>query len=263
MRLKKGFTLAEILIVLMVIGVIATMTIPALMKGVTEAQFKTAYKKAFNTIVNLAAMERIAGALPTKAQASDALTFFGSMNNNLSVKEYALNSKCAPDAGMKDDCRGSVTGVKVGGTNVYGDSSANQGVSSIGKIANPSDWIITEDGLAYAVALGEVEEGNDCATKQGINATPAGTDPATNACLIVIVDVNGLAKGPNRFEGQKNAGANKVGGGIGTNWINGGTETTKMDTLVGDQYIIYVGSDGATAGPRLTTISGRIVGDMK
>ena len=45
MRIKKGFTLAEILIVLMVIGVIATMTIPSLMKGVAEAQYKAAYKK--------------------------------------------------------------------------------------------------------------------------------------------------------------------------------------------------------------------------
>ena len=42
-----GFTLAEILIVLMVIGIIATMTIPGLMKGVQEAQYKTAYKKAY------------------------------------------------------------------------------------------------------------------------------------------------------------------------------------------------------------------------
>ena len=45
MRIKKGFTLAEILIVLMVIGVIATMTVPSLMKGVNEATYKTAYKK--------------------------------------------------------------------------------------------------------------------------------------------------------------------------------------------------------------------------
>ena len=50
MRLKKGFTLAEILIVLMVIGVIATLTVPTMMKGVTEAQLKTSYKKAYNTI---------------------------------------------------------------------------------------------------------------------------------------------------------------------------------------------------------------------
>ena len=44
MRIKKGFTLAEILIVLMVIGAIATITVPSIIKGVKEAQIKTAYK---------------------------------------------------------------------------------------------------------------------------------------------------------------------------------------------------------------------------
>ena len=47
MRIKKGFTLAEILIVLMVIGVIATMTIPSVMKGVVDAQIKTGYKRRY------------------------------------------------------------------------------------------------------------------------------------------------------------------------------------------------------------------------
>ena len=59
MRFKKGFTLAEILIVLMVIGVIATMTVPSMMKGVQEAQYKTGFKKAYNTITNLYAMLQV------------------------------------------------------------------------------------------------------------------------------------------------------------------------------------------------------------
>ena len=71
MRIKKGFTLAEILIVLMVIGIIATMTIPGLMKGVQEARFKTAYKKAYNTIVNLSAMASVNGELPVKGSTAN------------------------------------------------------------------------------------------------------------------------------------------------------------------------------------------------
>ena len=87
MRVKKGFTLAEILIVLMVIGVIATMTVPSLMKGVNEAQFKTAYKKAFNAVTNIAAVEKISGQLPTSNSLTSAKNFFASLNANLSVKE--------------------------------------------------------------------------------------------------------------------------------------------------------------------------------
>ena len=44
---KKGFTLAEILVTLGIIGVIASMTIPNLVQDIQESQWKIAYKKAF------------------------------------------------------------------------------------------------------------------------------------------------------------------------------------------------------------------------
>lgn len=43
-----GFTLSEVLITLGVIGVVATMAIPALLNNMQDAQYKTAYKKAFS-----------------------------------------------------------------------------------------------------------------------------------------------------------------------------------------------------------------------
>lgn len=42
----KAFTLAEVLITLGIIGIVAAMTIPTLMNSVGDLQFKTAYKKA-------------------------------------------------------------------------------------------------------------------------------------------------------------------------------------------------------------------------
>ena len=42
---KKGFTLAEVLITLGIIGVIAAMTVPTLMNNSTELEFRSAYKK--------------------------------------------------------------------------------------------------------------------------------------------------------------------------------------------------------------------------
>ena len=50
--IKKGFTLAEVLVTLLVIGVIAALTIPQLINSTEERQFKTAYKKAVSTIAN-------------------------------------------------------------------------------------------------------------------------------------------------------------------------------------------------------------------
>ena len=42
-----GFTLAEVLITLGIIGVVAAMTIPTLMNNIQDQQWKTAYKKAY------------------------------------------------------------------------------------------------------------------------------------------------------------------------------------------------------------------------
>lgn len=48
MHSKKAFTLAEVLITLAIIGVVAALTIPTLIKNFQDAQYKTAYKKAYS-----------------------------------------------------------------------------------------------------------------------------------------------------------------------------------------------------------------------
>jgi prepilin-type N-terminal cleavage/methylation domain-containing protein len=45
-----GFTLAEILITLLIIGVIAALVIPNIINDVQDAEFKTSFKKAYSTI---------------------------------------------------------------------------------------------------------------------------------------------------------------------------------------------------------------------
>ncbi|MDD3013238.1 MAG: type II secretion system protein [Candidatus Gastranaerophilales bacterium] len=46
---KRGFTLAEVLITLMIIGVIASITIPALVNDIQDAQYKASFKKVYGT----------------------------------------------------------------------------------------------------------------------------------------------------------------------------------------------------------------------
>lgn len=46
MNKKLGFTLAEVLVTLMIIGVIAAMTIPSLMQNTAQQEYKAGFKKA-------------------------------------------------------------------------------------------------------------------------------------------------------------------------------------------------------------------------
>ncbi len=47
---KRGFTLAEVLITLAIIGVVAALTIPSVVRNYQELQYKTAYKKAYSDL---------------------------------------------------------------------------------------------------------------------------------------------------------------------------------------------------------------------
>jgi len=53
MVMKKAFTLAEVLLTLAVIGVVAALTIPAVITKVTRDQYVVALKKAYNTLKSI------------------------------------------------------------------------------------------------------------------------------------------------------------------------------------------------------------------
>jgi prepilin-type N-terminal cleavage/methylation domain-containing protein len=50
---KKGFTLAEVLITLAIIGIVAALTIPSVIRNYQETQRKSAAKKAYSTFVRI------------------------------------------------------------------------------------------------------------------------------------------------------------------------------------------------------------------
>ena len=273
MRLKKGFTLAEILIVLMVIGVIATMTIPSMMKGVTEAQLKAGYKKAYNTIANFAAMERVAGALPIRGTQENMALMYQSMNSSLSVNQFALfgvnNGTVMQNNADQSGCMTASINTKktvIGTSSAVADAGAGAEGEDVGTdcqpiqsittapVANGGEaianhvWIITDDNIAYTLMAGGAT-GTNAGTKQAISSAASDTAAQGLASIVVIVDVNGLSKGPNTLETQG------LGTAIDTN--------ASLNTITGDQFKIYIGSDGATAGPRIATVSGRIMADLK
>ncbi|MBQ4646942.1 MAG: prepilin-type N-terminal cleavage/methylation domain-containing protein [Candidatus Gastranaerophilales bacterium] len=258
MRNKKAFTLAEILIVLMVIGVIATLTIPSLMKGVMAGQYKSGYKKALKEISTMSAAEKIAGSLPTSNRSSETLMFFEALNTHLSVNGYISFAEHKANTGSvliseRFDKSIRIKG-RTYGTHQEGDIAENVNENYI-TTYEASPWIITDDNMAYSVMCGgDTGVRTQCATTQEINAQPTQKDAARRSCAIVIVDVNGLSKGPNRYDPQLGPDT-----GVRLNTFNAPVESGEpLDTLTGDQYIIFIGSDGATAGPSATSVTGRI-----
>ena len=59
MMKKNGFTLAEVLITLSIIGVIATLTLPALMANINESQNVAGFKKGLNTLAEAGQMNKV------------------------------------------------------------------------------------------------------------------------------------------------------------------------------------------------------------
>lgn len=86
--LKKGFTLAEVLITLGIIGVVAAMTIPTLMNATQNAEFKTAYKKAFSTANQAWTMAIANDEVPDRVSGSDGaenVNFFNILKGEFNV----------------------------------------------------------------------------------------------------------------------------------------------------------------------------------
>ena len=88
---KNGFTLAEVLITLAIIGVVATLTLPALMTNTAEQQAKSAFKKGINTLTEAAQLNQaIAGydyssLISTSTNDSDSQGMYGLLASRTSV----------------------------------------------------------------------------------------------------------------------------------------------------------------------------------
>ena len=91
---QKAFTLAEILITLMVIGVISALVIPAVIQDTQDAEFKTLYKKAF-AMASLATKQGVFDSLfmarSTVYEAAPSLYNFNVFKNQFSIAKQCYN----------------------------------------------------------------------------------------------------------------------------------------------------------------------------
>jgi len=180
---RFAFTLAEVLITLGIIGIVAALTIPTLIANYQKTEELTGLKKAYAEITEALKLMANDGGCPDDLRCSGA--FDGNTTDLVNaLKKYIKISKdCGMNKYDKNDertkCWSNAVAFKYNGGS-RGDMNA---------LYNSLYSFITADGFsvylyAYDCTLNEANE----ATNLNLN----------QACARMIIDVNGL-KGPNNI----------------------------------------------------------------
>jgi len=216
-----GFTLAEVLITLGIIGVVAAMTMPTLINSTNGAQYKTAYKKALSVMSQAVAMnialndydlsETIAGTNPAEGKNGEVLdgeaqTIYSIFRNRLNVTKVATgadftaktgDAKFYPvitDADKADYAKfadnHSAGGTAADGSTIPGNEFVTITPGNVTKTTGTNPWNAASTFLFMNDGITLIFDNTQSACRQ---ATANLTD---NYCF-AFVDVNGQ-KGPNR-----------------------------------------------------------------
>ena len=187
MTKRFGFTLAEVLITLGIIGVVAAMTMPTLMNSTQGAQYKTAYKKALSAIsqavtLNVALDEwNFADATGT-----GSYTVAKMLDSSLGGRMNVVRNETGSD-NIKD-AKGNPYSVAIG-------SGSLQGVTSAPTIADGNTTLFFNDGIMFTFPANS----SACTHAEG----------ATRKDCYGFIDVNGI-KAPNRIVQCDNSGASET-----------------------------------------------------
>lgn len=247
---KNAFTLPELLIVLLTISIIAVVCIPGIILGITNTRHQANYKRAYQIIHSLVSIEFLNGKLPTKADASGFSSIFEAIISKLDIKEFAQQKENGPDDGniySPEDFKHAVKFINsTGKEETKGDASANSIANAEAdwtKTASP--WVVTENNLAYSITGVQNEQ---CLSKEQLDNVKEISELNKNACAIIVVDVNGLATGPNKLDDQV---------------IYGVGENKKMEPLIKDRFYIYIAKNGVAQGSKATSLSARLMNNMR
>ncbi len=171
---KNAFTLAEVLITLGIIGVVAAMTMPTLMNSTNGAQYKTAYKKALSVlsqaVVLNVALDDYDLSQTTSTTTKDNASLYNLFNNRMNVVKTGGNAYTASNGSGK---------VKFGDSNNY--------------------TLYFNDGITFTFEKDSAQctEGNATTTvNQTDRIGSKGTNNKAGYCFGAI-DVNG-EKNPNK-----------------------------------------------------------------
>ena len=169
-KLKKtlAFTLAEVLITLGIIGVVASTTIPVLMNNLQDNNFKTAYKKAYSILAQ--ATQMIAN--------DNGGTISGIVTSNQTTKNIYMGYLST----IKNCDSGFSAGVCWATATKYFDGTVKT------DMWNNNAGLVLKDGTSIIFGI----------VSANCQSTGFGSPASQSTCGTISIDVNGL-QGPNKF----------------------------------------------------------------
>ena len=197
---KSAFTLAEVLITLGIIGVVAAMTMPTLINSTQGAQYKTAYKKALSVMSQAVVMnialedydlsQTVAGTAQGEDAAGEPQTLFSLFRNRMNVVKVMDGSEFNTTDGDPDcwkivsagDTDYETFATKHGGGHVF---PKPEGTAPVLKWPEATSVLFFNDGITF---IFDNEQSNCTAATK--------TNSGDHYCFAWI-DVNGQ-KAPNR-----------------------------------------------------------------
>ena len=220
--MKKAYSLAEVLLTLMIIGVIASLTLPGLQQNAKQQELAVSCKKAFSTLSN---------ALALAEQANGPIRKWGLTDNTSyeDFEEYIL-----PYLNASKVCNDS-SGCFGEGTYSQYDKSAYASISEKG-YGTPGVAVSLADGTSISYDMQSGQNTGSATEIFGVKTTAP--------VVVFAVDVNG-PKPPNMLggdtyffvatrEGLKPAGADKSVSDIDCGKGKAGTECAAMVINYGD-----------------------------
>ncbi len=153
MMKKNGFTLAEVLITLAIIGVVATLTLPALMTNTAEQQAKTAFKKGINTLTEAAQMNQAISGFDysslttTDTDNEDAQSLYGLLATRTSV-DYQKSGK-----GKLESHQGAADDVNAANFVIFFRDGAALTFNAANAQSSGTYNNMQEDGLVYGIPV--------------------------------------------------------------------------------------------------------------
>lgn len=181
---QKGFTLAEVLITLAIIGVVAALTIPTLVNNYQKSQYIAALKKAYTQF------NQAMGLLVNEAGCNGDLKCTGlfsapNVNNLAFGDEMVKYIKPLKVCGLA--VNQGCWAVKMN-ANFDGSSATNYQYDNLAS----GYKFISADGVSFLIGTFRA----DCSAAGSSNQT---TGNMNQVCARVYIDVNGPAKGPNNM----------------------------------------------------------------